>query len=101
MARLGGASVRHVFVQRPDSLDRVMSQRDMRVHLRGRLRFLEAEIERLFGEVNRGAGPHDPHDWWRGGADAEWVQAWSKLNYLLHARDDIRQALDTRALGPY
>lgn len=78
--------------------DRALSQRSMRAYLQYRLYLLEAQIDHLSYRIESGEA----------GAGAYWSQAdepisdeawasWTSLNYLMNARDALREALD--ALG--
>ena len=76
--------------------DRALSPRGMRSYLQYRLFMLEAQIDHLTQRLESSEG----------GADAYWVQpdepisdeawaSWTSLNYLLNARDALRETLDS------
>jgi hypothetical protein len=83
------------FLVDPVPTDYVMSHDDMEVFLEGRLDLVEHEIRRLLRQVEAVSGPREEPFHWRRPREARtWLRAWTSLNYLVHARDAIRDALD-------
>lgn len=76
--------------------DRALSSRSMRSYLQYRLYMLEAQIDHLAQRIESGEA----------GAGAYWAQddepisdetwaSWTSLNYLMNARDALREMLDS------
>jgi hypothetical protein len=83
------------FLMYPAPSDYVMSRGDMRVFLEGHLDLVEHEIRRLLRQVEAVGGPgEEPFRWRRPHEARTWLRAWTSLNYLVHARDAIKDALD-------
>jgi hypothetical protein len=76
--------------------DRLMTDRTMRAYLHYRLAVLEGQINELVNKAGWGDTPQ-PDSYWAWNAlpaRHEWFNAWTRLSYLLNARDEIRAALD-------
>jgi hypothetical protein len=76
--------------------DKALSQRSMRAYLQYRLFMLDAQIDHLAHRIESSEG----------GAGAYWAQSdepmsddawasWTSLNYLMNARDALRETLDS------
>ncbi|MBN1400727.1 MAG: hypothetical protein JXA74_07810 [Anaerolineae bacterium] len=82
----------------PVPSDYVLSSGDMEVLLEGHLDLVEREIRRLLRQLDGAVWPgEEPVRWRQPRQVRTWLRAWTSLNYLIHARDALRDALDPAA----
>lgn len=78
---------------RYDRRDWVLSPQAMDRYLAHRLYIVETQIDRLIVDLEHQAGPPFPVDLDDESLPEETWASWASLNYLLHARDSLRDAL--------
>lgn len=80
--------------------DKSLSPRSMRAYLQYRLYLLEAQINELAEQLEQGSD-ESGHLWAPRReplSDAIWA-SWTSLNYLMSARDALRETIDTLDRG--